>query len=70
MPPDPPAGQIVILNGAPRSGKTSVARAIQAQAEAAWVNLGVDASTAATPERYLPGLGFAPEANVPTSRTW
>ena len=60
LPSDASVGQVVILNGAPRSGKTSVARAIQAQAQAVWVNVGVDASVAATPERSLPGLGLRP----------
>ena len=36
------AGQIVVLNGAPRSGKSSIVRAIQSTFEAPWVNLGVD----------------------------
>ena len=39
--PDPPAlGQIVILNGAPRSGKSSIAAVIQDTFEGPWVNLG------------------------------
>ena len=54
-----------MLNGAPRSGKTSVARAIQAQAQEVWVNLGVDSSMAATPERSLPGLGLRPGGERP-----
>ncbi len=50
----------MILNGAPRSGKSSLAVAIQAGFEGVWVNLGVDLSMAATPERYRPGIGLRP----------
>ncbi len=35
-------GQIVILNGAPRSGKSSIVNAIQETFEGLWMNLGVD----------------------------
>lgn len=55
----------MILNGAPRSGKTSIARAIQAEAGAGWVNLGVDSSIAATPPRWRPGLGLRPGGERP-----
>ena len=51
-------GRIVILNGAPRSGKTSVARAIQKSFDGVWINLGVDSSGAVTPEQYRPGIGL------------
>ncbi|APO73839.1 chloramphenicol phosphotransferase-like protein [Rhizobium etli 8C-3] len=60
-----PAGQIVILNGAPRSGKTTLARAIQQQFEGPWMNLGVDTYNAATPARYLPGIGLRPGGERP-----
>jgi len=66
-------GWIVILNGAPRSGKSSIARATQETLDGVWVNLGVDVMMAATPRRYLPGIGLRPggespevEALVPT----
>jgi chloramphenicol 3-O-phosphotransferase len=36
-------GQIVILNGAPRSGKTSIAHVIREAFDGLWVNIGVDA---------------------------
>ncbi|TCU19115.1 chloramphenicol phosphotransferase CPT family protein [Rhizobium sullae] len=62
---DSPAGQIVILNGAPRSGKTTIARTIQQQFEGPWMNLGVDAYNAATPARYLPGIGLRPGGERP-----
>jgi chloramphenicol 3-O phosphotransferase len=34
--------QIVILNGTPRSGKSSIAAVIQATFDGLWMNLGVD----------------------------
>ncbi|MFI4976427.1 MAG: chloramphenicol phosphotransferase CPT family protein [Caulobacterales bacterium] len=58
-------GQIVILNGAPRSGKSSIAEAIQARFDGPWMNLGVDAYMAATPARYRPGIGLRPGGERP-----
>lgn len=43
---DSHSGQIIILNGAPRSGKSSIARAIQEGFEGPWINLGVDSYNA------------------------
>jgi len=57
---DSHSGQIIILNGAPRSGKSSIARAIQEGFEGPWINLGVDTYNAMTPKRYLPGIGLRP----------
>lgn len=59
------AAQIVILNGAPRSGKSSIAKAIQEEFDGPWVNLGVDAYNGMTPERYLPGVGLRPGGERP-----
>ncbi|PST23710.1 chloramphenicol phosphotransferase [Rhizobium sp. JAB6] len=54
-----PLGQIIILNGAPRSGKSSIVEVIQADFEGVWVNLGVDAHVRhITPPRYRPGIGL------------
>ncbi len=53
-------GQIVILNGAPRSGKSSIATAIQETFDGAWLNLGVDVARAMTPPRCQPGIGLRP----------
>lgn len=54
-------GQIVILNGVPRSGKTSIARVIQDTFEGAWMNIGVDAfSRHVTPREFQPGIGLRP----------
>ena len=58
-------GQVVILNGAPRSGKSSIAAAIQRTFDGPWINLGVDASIHATPERYRPGIGLRPGGERP-----
>jgi chloramphenicol 3-O phosphotransferase len=54
-------GQLVILNGAPRSGKSSIVTAIQASFDGLWLNLGVDISVRhMTPSRYRPGMGLRP----------
>jgi len=59
-------GTIVILNGAPRSGKSSIAAAIQEQFDGIWMNLGVDAFFGtATPARYRPGIGLRPGGERP-----
>ena len=54
-------GQIVILNGTPRSGKSSIVRVIQDTFEGVWMNLGVDVfARGVTPKRYQPGIGLRP----------
>lgn len=54
-------GQIVILNGAPRSGKSSIVTVIQETFDGPWMNLGVDTFVLhVTPERYRPGIGLRP----------
>ena len=54
-------GQIVILNGAPRAGKSSIVRAVQETFDGVWMNLGVDVFVRhITPERYRPGMGLRP----------
>ena len=60
--PDPTtAGQIVILNGAPRAGKSSIASVIQDTFDGVWMNLGVDLyARGATPQRLQPGIGLRP----------
>ncbi|TCR93445.1 AAA family ATPase [Rhizobium sp. BK376] len=60
------AGQIIILNGAPRSGKSTIARTIQERFEGPWMNLGVDTYVRhITPERYRPGIGLRPGGERP-----
>jgi chloramphenicol 3-O phosphotransferase len=51
-------GQIVILNGAPRSGKSSIVAALQESG--VWMNLGVDVSRATAPPGLQPGIGLRP----------
>lgn len=54
-------GQIVILNGAPRAGKSSIVKVIQDTFEGVWMNLGVDVfAIGVTPKRYQPGIGLRP----------
>jgi len=61
-------GQIVILNGAPRSGKSSIAAAIQESFDGTWMNLGVDVARTMTPPRVQPGIGLRPgEPNHPAA---
>jgi chloramphenicol 3-O phosphotransferase len=58
-------GRIVVLNGAPRSGKSSIAAAIQANVSGNWMNLGVDALMRSTPAHLLPGIGLRPGGERP-----
>src|SRR6266581_3536892 len=58
-------GQIVILNGTPRSGKSSIATMIQNMFEGVWMNLGVDRFKQMTPQRYQPGIGLRPGGERP-----
>lgn len=58
-------GNIVILNGAPRSGKSSIATEIQSTFEGVWMNLGVDQFMNMTPQRYQPGIGLRPGGERP-----
>lgn len=58
-------GQIVILNGPPRAGKSSIAAVIQATFEGVWMNMGVDCFMQMTPARYQPGIGLRPGGERP-----
>ena len=58
--PDTDIGRIVILNGPSRSGKTSIAQAIQEMSGEPWINLGMDAHIAMTSPAYRPGVGLRP----------
>jgi len=58
-------GKIVILNGVPRAGKSSIATAIQNSFDGVWINLGVDRYKAMIPERYQPGIGLRPGGEGP-----
>lgn len=59
-------GQIVVLNGAPRSGKSRIATVIQETFDGPWMNLGVDTFVRhVTPGRYRPGMGLRPGEDRP-----
>lgn len=58
-------GKIIILNGAPRSGKSSIVAAIQESFAGVWMNLGVDCFMQITPARYRPGIGLRPGGERP-----
>ncbi|KZK84245.1 Chloramphenicol 3-O phosphotransferase [Pseudovibrio sp. Ad13] len=59
-------GRIVLLNGAPRSGKSSIVSALQKQADEPWMNLGVDVVVKhMTPEHMKPGIGLRPGGERP-----
>jgi chloramphenicol 3-O phosphotransferase len=60
-----PPGRIVLLNGVPRAGKSSIAAAIQASFPGVWMNLGLDNFKAMTPQRYQPGIGLRPGGEAP-----
>jgi chloramphenicol 3-O phosphotransferase len=60
VPGQPSPGQIVVLNGAPRSGKSSIVSAIQETFEGTWMNLGVDVARMTTPPKCQPGVGLRP----------
>ena len=53
-------GHVIVLNGAPRAGKSSIARAILDSFDGLWVNLGVDGFKGMTSPRYSPGIGLRP----------
>jgi chloramphenicol 3-O phosphotransferase len=58
-------GWIVVLNGAPRSGKSSIAAVIQETFDGPWLNLGVDVFSHVAPPRYRPGMGLRPGGERP-----
>lgn len=58
-------GRIIILNGTPRSGKSSIATAIQNSFNGVWINLGVDSYMKMIPEKYQPGIGLRPGGERP-----
>jgi chloramphenicol 3-O phosphotransferase len=58
-------GRIVILTGAPRSGKSTLARAVQAGVTGRWINWGVDGFNAGLPAELLPGIGLRPGGERP-----
>lgn len=66
-----PLGQIIILNGAPRSGKSSIVAAIQETFAGAWMNLGVDVYAGhVTPPGLRPSIGLRPGGERPDLEIW
>lgn len=64
-------GWIVVLNGAPRSGKSSIVAAIQEWDDGPWMNLGVDVHVRhVTPPRCRPGIGLRPGGERPEIEAW
>ncbi|MEZ4663518.1 MAG: hypothetical protein R2911_38740 [Caldilineaceae bacterium] len=60
-------GQVVILNGVPRSGKSSIVKVIQETFDGPWLNLGVDAfKERIHPQRYSPSIGLRPGGEGPS----
>ena len=49
----PIGGRVVLLHGTSSSGKTTVARAVQALSDEPWARLGIDAFWNALDERWL-----------------
>jgi chloramphenicol 3-O phosphotransferase len=63
--PCPNPGQIVLLNGVPRAGKSSIVSAIQETFDGVWMNVGLDRFKAMTPLQYQPGIGLRPGGERP-----
>lgn len=59
------SGRIVILNGAPRAGKSSIASSVMAQVPGKWLNLGVDEMAGRIAETLRPGIGLRPGGERP-----
>jgi chloramphenicol 3-O phosphotransferase len=58
-------GKIIILNGVPRSGKSSISAEIQKSFDGVWINLGVDNYMKTIPEQFQPGIGLRPGGERP-----
>ncbi len=59
-------GWVVVLNGPPRSGKSSIVKVIQETFDGPWMNLGVDVfGQHVIPGRYWPGMGLRPGGERP-----
>lgn len=56
---------MIILNGAPRAGKSSIAAEIIKLDHGSWANIGVDSARATTPPSLGPGIGLRPGGERP-----
>lgn len=63
--PRPATGRVIVLNGAPRSGKSSIVEALLRTADRPTMNLGVDLAIAATAPSLRPGIGLRPGGEHP-----
>lgn len=63
-------GRVVILNGAPRAGKSTIAHALQARSDGNWMNIGVDRYLDMIPPHLRPGLGLRPGGERPDLEIW
>ncbi|AEV36688.1 Chloramphenicol phosphotransferase family protein [Pseudovibrio sp. FO-BEG1] len=60
------SGWVVLLNGAPRAGKSSIVSGLQSSGEEHWMNLGVDVVIKhMTPDQQKPGIGLRPGGERP-----
>lgn len=59
------AGRIVVLNGTPRSGKSSIVAAMLTRSPDPWVNFGVDRLADCLPPSLRPGVGLRPGGERP-----
>lgn len=59
-------GRILILNGAPRSGKSTLVALVRERLAGRWINLGVDMHMERMlPPELLPGIGLRPGGERP-----
>lgn len=58
-------GRIVLLNGAPRAGKSAIVDVMQQTLLGVWVNLGVDVHAGILPQHVRPGIGLRPGGERP-----
>ena len=65
-PRDDDLGRIVVLNGAPRAGKSSIVDVIQRTFDGVWLNIGVDVfGRGVIPPALQPGIGLRPGGERP-----
>ena len=57
-------GRVVLLHGTSSSGKTTVARAVQALSDEPWLRLGIDVFWTAIDERWMEHGQRAPEGSL------
>lgn len=56
------AGDVVVLNGVPRAGKSSIVAALQGRSDRIWINVGIDHHIRTLPPWLSPGAGLRPYA--------